>query len=226
MMETRDYSKFKMHSANRVLSESTVNKLVNSIREVGYIKGKPVLVDENMRVVDGQHRLEALKRLHMPIPYEIVKGDSFKSMVVLNANQVQWRLIDYIESYANQNKDEYRFLLKFQEKYKLGVSNSIAVVLTAKSTAADIRRGKPFDINPQANDIAEYILSCEVVPFYKQQAFVSAIVHLFRKANKEQLKTVRDHILSVPKCHTVGQYLTVFENILNYRKRGRNKIKF
>lgn len=59
---TNNYDMFKRLEGNRFVDPKKVNKLKKSINEVGYISN-PIIVNEKMEVIDGQHRLEALKEL-------------------------------------------------------------------------------------------------------------------------------------------------------------------
>ena len=60
VFETRDYDQFKKLNGNRNINESQVDGIVHSILEVGY-QPVPILVNEFMEIIDGQHRLEAVK---------------------------------------------------------------------------------------------------------------------------------------------------------------------
>lgn len=62
---TDKYSIFRRLSGNRDVKEARVKKIMRSIEKVGYIPN-PIIVNENMEVVDGQGRLEAVKRLGLP----------------------------------------------------------------------------------------------------------------------------------------------------------------
>ena len=67
---TKDYSIFKKLTGNRSTELERITKICDSIREVGYITS-PILVNENMEVIDGQGRLEAFKELGIPVEYII-----------------------------------------------------------------------------------------------------------------------------------------------------------
>ena len=70
---TTDYSLFKRLEGNRNVLEIRVKRITASIKKVGWIQN-PVIVNEKMEVIEGQGRLEALKRLGMPVDYIIVPG--------------------------------------------------------------------------------------------------------------------------------------------------------
>lgn len=112
--ETRKYSVFKKLEGNRDLC--SVKKIVDSINKVGYIPS-PVCVNENMEVIDGQNRIEALKQLGMPVHYYIVNGIGLEEARQMNIGRKNWQLIDYFKSFAAEGKEEYVYFLKMLEKH-------------------------------------------------------------------------------------------------------------
>lgn len=77
--------------------------------EIGFIS--PIIVNENMTVIDGQHRLSACQQLGLPVEYVIKEGLNEDDIVRMNTVQRPWKLINYIEAYANEGKEEYIKLL-------------------------------------------------------------------------------------------------------------------
>lgn len=112
--ETRKYGVFKKLDGNRDLC--SVKKIVESIEKVGYIPS-PVCVNENMEVIDGQNRIEALKQLGLPVHYYIVNGIGIDEARQMNIGRKNWQLIDYFKSYAAEGKEEYVYFLKMLEKH-------------------------------------------------------------------------------------------------------------
>lgn len=124
---TSDYSKFKKLLGNREVSQRRINKIISSINEVGYITS-PIIVNENMEVIDGQGRLEALKELNLPVDYIIVEGAGIDACLNMNIYQEKWRVIDYINSYVERGNENYRRLKVLLDTWPLF---SINVVVTA-----------------------------------------------------------------------------------------------
>jgi len=225
-METKDYSKFKFAKENRKTKKALVEKLKNSMSKHGFISGRPILITEDWVIVDGQNRFEAAKELGIGLHYDFLKGDHVEKMIDLNSSQSNWSLQDYINSYAMQNIDCYRKMVKFEEKHKLGPTNNISICIGAQINSKQIRDGKEFEVNPQSEEIAEFIFDCEnVVPYFKNKEFVRSLVVLFKKTNEKQRETVRLNLIAVPMLAKVGDYLVCYENILNRRKKESQKVK-
>lgn len=139
---TRDYSIFKRLVGNRDIPESRISKIVDSIQKIGWVHN-PIIVNENMEVIDGQGRLTALQRLKMPVEYVIAPGAGNKECIYMNMNMVNWKLPDFIKSYAEQGNENYQRLLSLMEKYANGNLDiiSTAVYRVSKSKHRDIKEG-------------------------------------------------------------------------------------
>ena len=95
---TSEYNLFHKLKGNRGINELHVRKLVEAIKEKDL--QIPIIVDHDMNVLDGQHRLDAYKIVGNPVSY-IVK-DKFELQDVRNVNSVnrKWTLTEYLMSYC------------------------------------------------------------------------------------------------------------------------------
>ena len=127
---------------NRDIPETRISKIVESIQTIGWVRN-PIIVNENMEVIDGQGRLTALQRLKMPVEYIIAEGAGNKECIYMNMNMVNWKLPDFIKSYAEQGNENYQRLLSLMEKYAGGNLDiiSTAVYRVSKSKHRDIKQG-------------------------------------------------------------------------------------
>ena len=139
---TKDYSIFKRLVGNRDIPETRISKIVESIQTIGWIHN-PIIVNEKMEVIDGQGRLTALQRLKMPVEYIVAEGAGNKECIYMNMNMVNWKLPDFIKSYAEQGNENYQRLLGLMEKYANGNLDiiSTAVYRVSKSKHRDIKQG-------------------------------------------------------------------------------------
>lgn len=139
---TKDYNIFKRLVGNRDIPESRISKIVESIQTIGWVHN-PIIVNEKMEVIDGQGRLTALQRLEMPVEYVIAEGAGNKECIYMNMNMANWKLPDFIKSYAEQGNVNYQRLLTLMEKYAYGNLDiiSTAVYRVSKSKHRDIKSG-------------------------------------------------------------------------------------
>ena len=123
---TSEYGSFKVLKGNRAISELHVRKLVEAIKEKDL--QIPIIVDHDMNVLDGQHRLESYKITGNPVSY-IIK-DEFDLQDVRNVNSVnrKWTLTEYLMSYVKLGNKDYQLLEWFHNKYNFGISECISML--------------------------------------------------------------------------------------------------
>jgi len=100
--KTSDYDIFQLSKFNRNVF---IKKEMLKQAKEGFIA--PIVVNENLVVIDGQHRLEASKMVEVPVQYIITKGLGKHDIVRMNTVQKPWGMINFIEAFANQGNPEY-----------------------------------------------------------------------------------------------------------------------
>lgn len=120
--ETRDYHMFKKMSLNRDLEIDT-KKFFSLVEKIDRAGGntEPIIVDLDMRVLDGQHRLEACKKTKHPVSFRIIDARGEKAemlMIDLNTSSNDWSPIRYAEFYAKKGVYDYCLLFDAYEKWK------------------------------------------------------------------------------------------------------------
>lgn len=136
---TYDYAIFKRMAGNRAISESNVKKIMRSIQRYGWW-GEVVLVNEKMEVADGQHRIEALKRMGMPVEYRVVEGITIDDIVAINNAVHKWTVTDAIASYAERGKVDYVRINNLINEFPSMTRNCIYAAAHGLSDGA-IKRG-------------------------------------------------------------------------------------
>ena len=224
-MKTQNYEMFDFMTSNRNLNNGLIERLIKSINEIGYIESRPILVNESMVIIDGQHRFQALKELGLPIVYSVINVDMNKAMISLNMNQLVWSLENWIKSYASKGIPCYETIVEFEETYHLGISNSILIVFNSSAGASrKIRAGKDFNVNVNRYKIVEFLFeSKKYLSFWKTKHFVHSIVILFNNLETSYINKILDNIQIVKQQANMTDYLKVFENILNKHKKTNKK---
>lgn len=126
--KTNDLEMFKFTKFNRNILFT--NEMLKQAKE-GFIS--PIIVNEFMVVIDGQHRLEHAKKAGVPIEYIIKPGLTEHDIVRMNTTQRPWSLLNYIESYANQGLEQYVSLLNLINQKHAGTSVVISVARDSTS---------------------------------------------------------------------------------------------
>jgi len=124
---TDNYSKFKSMLGNRNVAEKRVKYIMTSIDAVGYVSN-PIIVNEKMEVVDGQGRLEALKRLGKPVEYRVIPGVTVNECRMLNMENTSWDVSDHIKSHADLGEHEYQNLYRLKKAYGFSYSVMMSIL--------------------------------------------------------------------------------------------------
>jgi ParB-like nuclease family protein len=121
--KTKDYNMFHRSPYNRDLTESNVKRLMRSIVQKNLLEFKPILVNNQLEIVDGQHRLEAAKRLGIDVYYEVQDGIHIDDVIFIN-NQASWNGYDYMNFYARKGNENYIKLKEFCQKWEVELTHA------------------------------------------------------------------------------------------------------
>jgi len=249
--KTNDLSIFKQIDGNRVPNLQHIKRLADSIRVYG-MKCNPILVNERMEVIDGQHRLMAAKQAESFVYYIIVNGYSLNEVHTLNLNQKNWNKKDYMEGYANMGIESYIELRDFSIKNDdycfndcialcqnttSGNTRSLFSQAHAKSnlkldgSAQIFEQGtwRTGDINI-AQDMANKIRM--IKPYYlgyNRTVFVGAMISLLLNELfdfNEFMHKLRLQPSAMVDCANRDQYRTLIEDIYNYKSRNKVNLRY
>lgn len=127
LYSTADLTIFQYLVGNRETNKSQINRLAKVVADnplFNYLN--PVIVNEKMEVIDGQHRIAAFQKFRdglgdmtRVIYYLIYPGLSLSDARAINAGSKPWRPIDYAKAYAHDGNRNYKIYLEFINLYKL-----------------------------------------------------------------------------------------------------------
>ena len=123
VFSTMNYEIFSSLDGNRIVNPLHVKKIADSMKiKVLFI---PIIVNEEFQVIDGQHRLEARKKLGLEVPYIICPNYDLEDVHRANSNHKTWNNLDFLKGYAEAGLDSYKFLLEIYESFneKLSITN-------------------------------------------------------------------------------------------------------
>lgn len=116
ILKTNNYNIFKKSQANRAIDPLNLEKIKASININNMLRFRPILVNKNMEVIDGQHRLRAAEALGVEVWYQINEEGQEEDIILLNANQKKWTAIDYVNYHIAKGNKEYLMLRQFAEE--------------------------------------------------------------------------------------------------------------
>jgi len=130
IQETTDYEMFtQLRVQNPERAKKNAKGLIASLlRTDGNIV--PIIVNEKNQVIDGNTRLEASKIAGTKVRYIQVKGSAQRAretMLEINSNQKQWKLMEYIYFFA-QNSEAYKGIQRVLSRTSLN-ENTVVELL-------------------------------------------------------------------------------------------------
>lgn len=223
---TKNYKQFKKLFGNRGVADARVNKIIKSIQKVGYITS-PIIVNENMEVIDGQGRLEALERLHMSVEYIVEPGIGIEECISMNVHNTNWTIIDYLKSYAERGNENYIRLARLMQEYPIFTIHCFApaTLSIGKFSSQQIMNGDLIisEENYQnAKEVLDYVI--EIEPYLaglhtRSDLLIRALMFIYRmpEVNRDRLKEkmITESTLLTP-FRTLNQCIQSIENLYNY----------
>ena len=140
--KTKDYNLFKFRDDNREkIDKAHVARLIDSIQARNLLEFRPIVVNEKMEVVDGQHRLLAAKALGLEIYYQKQDNLQASDIIAMNINK-SWTMADYHNFYCKHDFPEYKKLADFMQRNNLALTVALNIA-SGKSRLAykDFRKG-------------------------------------------------------------------------------------
>lgn len=246
--KTNDLSIFKQIGGNRVANPQHIKRLKTSIIQNGMLCN-PILVNEKMEVIDGQHRLIASQEAKSFVYYIILNGYSLNQVHTLNLNQKNWTKKDFMEGYADMGINSYIKLREFTYKHEdFTFNDCIALCGNIASSNAGISRkdrlkkpelsiqesftegtwkGKDFEL---ANEWAEKIRL--IKPYYlgyNRSTFVLTMISLFKNElfdYSEFMHKIRLQPKALVDCANNEQQKLLIEEIYNYKSRSKINLRY
>jgi len=205
---SNSYGDFKFLKGNRDINENKVEKIMKAIQEedIDILKFAPIIVDEEFRILDGQHRFYVAKKLKRPVYYVQVPNMGVREIAKINSNSSNWKVRDYLNSYIDMGIESYQKIQDLNEKYGMTPLNLAALIhmgtLNAKGTRETFIDG---DVRMICYDQAVTILKIleQFKPHTKQpysRRFCTAIERLLKSK-------LYDHQLMIKKLQLSGQQI-------------------
>ena len=229
---TKQYSKFDFIKGNRGISPTHVNSLTNKINNgENFLVFKPIMVDAQFRVLDGQHRLLAAQAAGVHIWYNVVTGKiNLDTIARINESQRKWAPNNFVSMYASLGNSHYKAFESFCGAYKISVSTAMTLFGT-HMTMKSLREGslEVHDIL-SAEEVADALLDVRrYVKFAKYNRFATAFKRVFEHTDydhKRMMRKLKQRKDTVKKLTSVLDYIRLLEGIYNYSMTEANIVRF
>lgn len=228
---TTDYFLFKSIEGNRNKSLLHINRLKKSMSE-NYLF-TIIIVNEKYEIIDGQHRFDVIQELKLPLNYIVCKGYGLNEVHILNQNSKTWTSDDYLDGYCKLGYKDYLKYKEFKELYGIGHYECMWLLNGSQlSNPTQVFFTGDFKIKNynEACKIIEKIMLVE--PYYeewKRRSFIFAMLQLFKNPNfelTEFLQKLKLQPTALSNCSTTNQYVSLIEEIYNYRRREKVNLRY
>jgi len=232
---TNKYDIFSLIEGNRPIRLAHLKNIRDSIA----IKQLPVpiVVDDQYRICDGQHRYEACKSLEKPIYYIQVPQMTLEDIQRLNADTKTWSPDDFLDSFCELRYPEYLKYKKFKVKYGFGHSECQYILGGWNRKNKNKNVGQNFkEGNFKIIDYGEAVAAADKITRvskyfskYKTKCFVLAMLKCIKKPEHYHntfLKKLAVQSAKMMKQADTESYLVNIENIYNFHSSDKINLRF
>jgi hypothetical protein len=232
---TTDYDQFKLLEANRDQNRGHIEALKAAFEEMGNLtRVQPILVNDQMEIIDGQHRFVATKELGESVYFTQVAGLGVHEARQMNILHRSWEFLDYAKSYANSGDASYRRFLDLVETYELpgGIILVYSKGSKVKGIFKDFRQGN-FTLTPeelaQAKERLDMLSEMiEVAPALKSVAASNAVLNIItlpQYDHSRMLTRLQRNPQLVTRQAGVPEYMRVLEDVYNHNMAAENRVR-
>lgn len=231
ILVTKDYGEFTFLLGNRDINELHVERLVKSISKHQLIV--PIIVNDKMEIIDGQHRYEACKTLGFPLYYTIQEGYGLEECHTLNAVTKKYSAENFLQGYAALGKEEYVKFKEFRQTYPFLSIHLCQIYLTG-----GIRRDKQGDFKSGDFKILDYLTACRWAEqacdfkeytgiFFTNRNFHTTLLRIFKHEKYDHSKMMQKMSIKGGELRHHAREKYFIENICdiyNYKTRDEDRI--
>lgn len=233
---TTDYNKFSFIDGNRTVRKANLKKLLESMSEEQLII--PIIVNEKLQIIDGQHRFISAKELKKPIYFIVNHGYGIEQVKRANTVGENWTNDDFLSTYVAEYNEDYIKIneLKKEKGLQIGIILKIIASFQNHSYPLVVTRFQNGELKVNKNrEWSGILFFCEQLEMfseyknYKTNSFINAFLKLYQhedynpKVMEKQAKWIGNF---QPKGNTSEVILDEFcRSVYSYRL-GSNKIYY
>lgn len=237
IMTSYEHENFKKIIGNRPIMEGKVNKLIEDIKNgLNLLKYCPILVYEKNGqkfVIEGQHRLEACRRLKHVVYYVVCSELKLQDIARLNSRTDKWKTNDFLQCYVKIGSKHYTFLQEFVKKYDFNVNTVAALLMRGKisdrtEVSEAFKEGKFVVLyQKETARLLEKVNYLFPKHRHRKDRNLITAVQLIESKNLVDWQKLRAKIIQteeLEKQATVKDYLREIEKIYNFKAKERKII--
>lgn len=229
---TTEYGRFTALEGNRTVSRSHINELKRLIQKNGNLTDKfPIKVNPAGDILDGQHRLQALKELKQPVTYEVVRGIDINGVRAINLGNRNWTWQDMAESHYKLGNEEYGWFLQYVSDFQL------PFLVALSFCDQPVSRGHDSSFNQGNLIVEDKELAIHRAEHYREVSDITGLTHrdfalalrlLSLNADYDEarmLKKLAERGDTLPLKATRMDYARALEEIYNHKMGEANRAR-
>lgn len=231
---TNNTDKFSKQIGNRAIDQAHLARLKESIKTKNLLSTQPIVVNEQMEVIDGQHRLQAAIDLGLGIHYINVTNVDMEDVQLINSHMKNWGNTDFMEAYISAGNVNYKLYKEYKEKYKTHHTVLLAIFTGTSNnrSTGDFKTGRlviTSDKKELADNILRHIQDISIFfPPAVNRNFGLAIHKIVTQVKEydmdKMLKQIEVQQNRMRRSITKIEYVRMLEGIYNYNQK--NKVRF
>ena len=228
---TTDYGLFGSYPFNReIVDDNKVAALMEEMQKNGYDEFQPLIVSVSLKVADGQHRLEAAKRLGIGIWVDKYDREFTPDEIRrMNKHRTNWTMADFLHSMIeDENVQRLYSFVKTAKKEGIASSSAIRIAMAAnqKDQVRNVDKGiteaeeaKAVAFLSEVKELSTWIAGT------KKFAFIGAYARA-KKCPNFDYDTFRKKVSQVKfdGRGRISDLADEIERVYNYRLRDEDRI--
>lgn len=233
---TTNYDLFKFLKGNRLVRPRNLVRITESMKEKQLII--PIIVNEKMEIIDGQHRYLSSKELGKPVYFIIQEGYKIDDVERANRAGSNWDLNDFLGSFAEKGLSSYVILKDIVDTHGVPISDILKVIAKIKKQSIpnviiDFKDEVLEITDDNFEKIRDFCTSLQVFNTFKDydtSRFIGSFMALYFNPKYDQaIMKAKYESYSNKLSHkaTQNDYLTVLCNeIYSFRSKGKDSISY
>ena len=233
IFKTHDYDLFKFQNGNRHINKANYKKLLQSVKEQQL--RIPIIVNEKMEIIDGQHRFLSWKEEGQPIYYIVNEGYGIQETKRANIVSSNWTSNDFLNTYVAEGNNNYIVFNDIKRMYGISISDLLFLFTlyqskNINSIKEDFHMGR-FSIEGEEN-VRLFLETFELFndfAYSKNTKFLRAFAKIYsltEYSHDKMTKQYQSQGYKLKKQNSLDDYILMLLNDIYNYSTTKNRIGY
>tara|TARA_R110000751_G_scaffold200844_1_gene305686 strand:- start:515 stop:1324 length:810 start_codon:yes stop_codon:yes gene_type:complete len=122
VFKTKEYDLFSLMKGNRKVDQKRVDKIVAEMQQNDLHPHRPIIVDDDLKILEGQHTFFSRKKLDRDVYFTIAMSQTTEKIAGFNNSVKAWNNEDYLQAFISDRKLSYVKFKEWIDKNKLPIA--------------------------------------------------------------------------------------------------------